>query len=429
MKRIACCLFSVLLLSSAGALAQEGESPAALYHYVNEYPRLRRAELMAKNRRLTGDDFERIEREQRELAAKSAGKLAARPAPLAGLDLFYLGALYSRADKKKEALDLMRRFLADQSAAEGLPAQIARNVVAVYGAQAKQLEEAERARADYLKNEPRAPIHLYQNEYELGLAYLKAKQYDRAVERSAEALRLAKALEQKDLSGSRRERLIFNAGLALAEAYGGAKRKEEERAAVFDLFQLSLDLPSANLYRMVNDRFPGKREDAERAMLARGPEGRAEPPELTVAEWIETEPLKLSDLRGRVVLIDFWYEWCGPCLAAFPTLRGWQKKHGGKGFTIIGLTDVQRTLSASNMTREQKLDFLRLFKRKQELNYPVAVAEGPADNLNEYGVSAFPTAVLIDRRGAVRFISIGVSPPEMSRLGDMIEKLVKEPAP
>ncbi len=129
------------------------------------------------------------------------------------------------------------------------------------------------------------------------------------------------------------------------------------------------------------------------------------------------------------MLIDFWYEWCGPCRASFPVLRDWQKKYGERGFTVIGLTDVQRTLSSSGMTREQKLDFLRLFKRKQELNYPVAVAEGPADNLTAYGVTAFPTAVLLDRRGKVRFISIGVSPPEMSRLGEMIEKLVKEPAP
>lgn len=430
MKSIACCLFSLSLVANAGAFARQGgESPAELFRAVNDYPQERRKELMAKGRRITGDDNERFEREQRELAAKSAARLAARAASLSGLDLYYLGALYSRAGKKTEALDAMRRFLADAGAASAAPAQNARNLVAIYGAQARQLEEAERARAEYLKNEPRFPLHLFQNEYELAVAHLKAKQHERAAERAAEAFRLAKSLERRDLAGARRENLIFNAGVALAEAHSAAKRKDEERAAVFDLFQLALDLPSASLYRLVNGKFPGRREEAERAMLARGAEGRAEPPELNVAEWIEAEPLKLSGLRGQVVLIDFWYEWCGPCLAAFPTLRGWQKRHRDKGFTVIGLTDLQGTLSSSGMTREQKLDFLRLFKRKHELNYPVAVADAGFDNLSAYGVSAYPTAVLLDRHGAVRFISIGVSQPEMSRLGEMIEKLVKEPAP
>ncbi len=50
------------------------------------------------------------------------------------------------------------------------------------------------------------------------------------------------------------------------------------------------------------------------------------------------------------------------------------------------------------------------------------------DYLPGYGVASFPAAVLIDRRGAVRYSSIGVSPSEMSRLGEMVEKLVKEPA-
>jgi hypothetical protein len=77
------------------------------------------------------DDMEDIERGQKELAARSAAKLAART-DLKGLDLFYLGALYNYAEKKKEALDAMRRFLADKEAATGTAAQLARNIVANY---------------------------------------------------------------------------------------------------------------------------------------------------------------------------------------------------------------------------------------------------------------------------------------------------------
>jgi len=433
MKRLVCGLLVTLVAFGtlegarvASARGQEAESAASLFKAVDGYVRERRAEMRAQGKVADRDDVERLEREQKELAAKSAARLAAR-ADLAGVDFYYLGSLYSYADKRKEAVEAMRRFLADKAAAKGTPAQYARNVVAVYGAQNKMLEEAEAARLEYLANEPKATHQLVQNEFELGLAYLKAKQHERALERSSEAFRLAKTLTPKDLPQQQRENLIFNTGEALVEAYNASKKKAEALGTVVELFQLALDVPSASLYRLTASRFPDKADDAERAIVARASERSATPPELTVAEWLDGEPLKLADLRGRVVLIDFWYEWCGPCLRAFPTLRDWHKKYGEKGFVVIGLTDLQRTLDGAK-GRAEKLEFLRRFRAGNKLTYPIAVAERAGDNLPEYGVTAFPTAVLIDRRGAVRYISIGVSPAEMSRLGEMVEKLVKEGA-
>ena len=87
------------------------------------------------------------------------------------------------------------------------------------------------------------PLHLFQNEYELGLQYLKTKQYDRALERASEAFRLAKALEAKSLPPTQREKLTFNAGETLYEAYSATKRKDEALNTVIELFQLALDLP------------------------------------------------------------------------------------------------------------------------------------------------------------------------------------------
>lgn len=434
MRRIFCWLLAIFLCIAAltaprdaVAQGQQAESPAALYKAVENYPRDRRAEMRAAGQSLDREAFEKIEREQRELAARNAAKLAART-DLAGLDLYYLGALYNSAEKKKEALETMRRFLADKTAATGMPAQFARNLVVVYAADNKLFDEAEAARAEYLSHEPKLPLHLFQNEYELGLQYLKAKQYDRALERSTEAFRLAKALEAKSVPPPQREKAIFNAGETLYEIYSAAKKKDEALNTVVELFQLALDMPSANLYRMTAARFPDKVGDAERAIVARASSRTAAPPELTVAEWLSEGPLTLADLRGHVVLIDFWYEWCGPCRMAFPSLRDWQKRYKERGLVVIGLTDLQRTLDADK-SREQKLDYLRRFREGNKMTYAVAVAEKAGDNLERYGVNAFPTAVLIDRRGAVRFISIGVSPEEMSRLGEMVEKLVKEPAP
>src|SRR5689334_2337228 len=109
MRRIFCWLLAAflcltVLTATQDAIAQDPqtESPAALYKAVENYPRDRRAELRAAGQPLDREAFEKMEREQRELAARNAAKLAART-DLAGLDLYYLGALYSRAENKKEA--------------------------------------------------------------------------------------------------------------------------------------------------------------------------------------------------------------------------------------------------------------------------------------------------------------------------------------
>src|ERR1044072_6243160 len=291
MRRTFCCLLTLLTLAvpttlvrGAAPAGAQDESAAALYKAVESYPREQRAEMRAQGKPPSRDEMEKIDREQRELAGRSAAKLAARTG-LAGLDLFYLGALYNMAGKKKETLETMRRYLADGAAA-GPPAQAARNLVAVYAAQNKLFEEAEAARAAYLAGEPKSTQQLLQNEHELGLAYLKAKQYERAVERATEAFRLAKSLGTRDLPQPRREEAIFAGGETVSAAHSALKRKEESLAAVVELFQLALELPSANLYRMTASRFPDKADDAERAILALPSARVATPPALTVAERI-----------------------------------------------------------------------------------------------------------------------------------------------
>ncbi len=420
---------SVLPMWSAAA-QNVSSTPAALYQEVNNYQQRRYQELRAQGKTFDEEAAEKMGKEQRKLAAGHATQLATR-GDLKGVDIFYLGMLYNIADQRSEALTAMRRFLAEGGAdVSGSPAQIARNIVGVYGAQNKLVDEAEAALAAYLSAEPKVPFHIFQMRMELAQARRKAKQHEQALAHAADAFAAAQTLDPEKLPPrTRREQLILDAGVTLADIRQDLKQKEEAQAVVLKLYNLAFDLPSANLYRVVTRRFAGKEREAREARGTEAAAGRAKTaPELTIAEWIDQPPVTLEELRGNVVLIDFWYEWCGPCRMAFPTLKNWHKKYKDKGLTIIGLTDYQRTLGDSGMSEAQKLEWLRKFKTDEKLPYAFAVAKRVGDNQPAYGVSAYPTAMLIDRRGVVRHISIGVSPQELDELGGIIEKLIKEPA-
>lgn len=118
-------------------------------------------------------------------------------------------------------------------------------------------------------------------------------------------------------------------------------------------------------------------------------------PRLQATEWIGSEPKTLEDLRGKIVLLDFWATWCKPCIAQFPTLREWQKMFGND-LVIIGMTNH------SAQTSEQ----VREFYKKQALPWPVAI--DPRDRTHlDYGVSPIPHTFIIDREGNVRLSHLG----------------------
>jgi len=152
-------------------------------------------------------------------------------------------------------------------------------------------------------------------------------------------------------------------------------------------------------------------------------------PELEVSRWIEGKQgssKSLGELRGNVVLLDFWAMWCGPCVAAFPHLRGFQSKYAGKGFEVVGVTKFYgRSDSEESLKREQEFKSLQNYKAKHQLTYPFAVGKmDDVTNEERYGVAGIPTMILIDRRGAVRHIKRGVG--EYRKLEKQIEKLVGE---
>lgn len=123
--------------------------------------------------------------------------------------------------------------------------------------------------------------------------------------------------------------------------------------------------------------------------------------------------IKLSELRGEVVMLNFWASWCGPCRKEMPLLEKIHKKYKRLGFTLLGVNVEENSTAAKNYLKDVKVTFPILF-----------------DNTNKtsklYDVSAMPTTILIDRNGNKRFIHKGYKPGYENDYKKQIKKLLRE---
>jgi thiol-disulfide isomerase/thioredoxin len=118
-------------------------------------------------------------------------------------------------------------------------------------------------------------------------------------------------------------------------------------------------------------------------------------PELRgVTAWINSEPLTLKQLRGKVVVVHFWAFGCINCIRNLPHYQGWQEKFADKGVTIVGI----QTPETEN---ERKLDLLKQNILERKIAYPV-VFDGASENWNAWGNNMWPSVYLIDKQGRVR---------------------------
>ena len=122
-------------------------------------------------------------------------------------------------------------------------------------------------------------------------------------------------------------------------------------------------------------------------------------PELAGGEWINSEPLTLSKLRGRVVLIEFWTFGCYNCRNTLPTIKKWDTRYRDRGLTIIGVhtpeTDSERNIG--DVRREAAA---------LGIMYPV-VTDNDYATWKLYRVEAWPTLFLLDKQGRVRWTHVG----------------------
>jgi len=123
--------------------------------------------------------------------------------------------------------------------------------------------------------------------------------------------------------------------------------------------------------------------------------------------------IKLSELTGNVVLVNFWASWCGPCRQEMPYLNAIHNKYEPLGFTVLGVNV------------EEQVDNAKAFLADRPVDFPILL-----DSSNQisklYDVIAMPSTVVIDRDGNIRFIHHGYQSGDEAKYREMIKTLIRE---
>jgi cytochrome c biogenesis protein CcmG, thiol:disulfide interchange protein DsbE len=128
----------------------------------------------------------------------------------------------------------------------------------------------------------------------------------------------------------------------------------------------------------------------------------------------------LNDKAGKVLLVNLWATWCGPCRYEVPALVRMQEKHGPQGFEVLGLN-----------TDEEELQLINDFAAEFKINYPIAYADTKLQS-SMLKISKFPgipQSFLIDRDGRLRGVFRGANPSDIKKMEEIVAKVVSESPP
>jgi cytochrome c biogenesis protein CcdA/thiol-disulfide isomerase/thioredoxin len=181
---------------------------------------------------------------------------------------------------------------------------------------------------------------------------------------------------------------------ALAIALGADQRFTTAVPGYTEVLQERIERSSTAQRELAKLRRTGDRQ----ALAADGQAPVA--PELQgIVEWINGGPLSIAELRGRVVLIDFWTYSCVNCLRTLPHLKAWDRSYRDDGLTVVGV-------HAPEFAFEREPDNVRTAVRKLGIRYPVAL-DNDFVTWTAYANQYWPAKYLIDRTGRVRYFHFG----------------------
>ena len=123
--------------------------------------------------------------------------------------------------------------------------------------------------------------------------------------------------------------------------------------------------------------------------------------------------LKLSELRGKVVLINFWASWCGPCRQEMPVLDELYRHYRSLDFTILGVNVEQNSDDAKSLLKDVPVTFPILFDTENKIS-------------KLYDVKGMPSTILVDRDGNIRYVHMGYQAGAEAEYQTQIRALIRE---
>lgn len=126
----------------------------------------------------------------------------------------------------------------------------------------------------------------------------------------------------------------------------------------------------------------------------------------TAARWTITDlkgvPMKSEDLANKVVLLNFWATWCGPCIAEIPDLIALQNKYREQGLIVVGVS-IDEAISGKHPT-----SLVQSFANRHSITYPIGMSDPGSTIVRDYGgISAIPTTFVIGRDNTIRTKAVG----------------------